>query len=333
MLAADIGRAALLATIPIAYAFDALTFAQLYVVGFLTGTLSVLFWVSYNTLFVSIVPRERYVEASSLLNGSRALSFVGGPSLAGILVQVLTAPVTLVLDAVSFLVSAFSLSRIAPEEPPAATRGGRPRHRRACATSPARRSSAPSSRATATINLFNFMFFAIVLLYANRVLHVGPGLLGLVLGVASIGGVLGSLVTGRITRWIGVGPAFAVGCVVFPAPLVLVPLAGGPRWVVLGCLFLAEFLSGFGVMLLDISAGGDQLGSRPRTTSLAGVGRLHGRQLRRQAARLDRSPAVSAAGSGCGRRSGSPRSAPIAGFLWLLPSPIMRLRELPEPDA
>ena len=97
MLMADIGRAALLATIPIAYAFDALTFAQLYVVGFLTGILSVLFWVSYNTLFVSLVSRDRYVEANALLNGSRALSFVGGPSVAGILVQLLTAPVTLIL--------------------------------------------------------------------------------------------------------------------------------------------------------------------------------------------------------------------------------------------
>ena len=109
MLMADVGRAVLLATIPIAYAFDALTFAQLYVVGFLTGILSVLFWVSYNTLFVSLVSRDRYVEANSLLNGSRALSFVGGPSVAGILVQLLTAPVTLILDAMSFLASAFSI--------------------------------------------------------------------------------------------------------------------------------------------------------------------------------------------------------------------------------
>ena len=63
-MAADLGRAALVATIPIAYAFNRLTFTQLYIVGFLMGTLSVLFFVSYNTLFVSLVPRERYVEAT-----------------------------------------------------------------------------------------------------------------------------------------------------------------------------------------------------------------------------------------------------------------------------
>ena len=60
------GRAALLATIPIAYAFDVLTLTQLYVVSFLVGTLSVIFFVAYSTLFASLVPREQYMEASSL---------------------------------------------------------------------------------------------------------------------------------------------------------------------------------------------------------------------------------------------------------------------------
>src|SRR3954454_23513126 len=69
MIVADAGRAVLLATVPVAYAFGALTTEQLYVVAFLTGALSVFFFVSYNTLFVSLVPREGYVEANSLLNG------------------------------------------------------------------------------------------------------------------------------------------------------------------------------------------------------------------------------------------------------------------------
>ena len=300
-------------------------------VGFLTGTLSVLFWVSYNTLFVSLVPRERYVEASSLLNGSRALSFVGGPSIAGVLVQILTAPVTLVVDAVSFLVSAFSLTRIAPEEPPteAAAAGHITAGMRYIAGSPIIRAELG---ATATINLFNFMFFAIVLLYANRVLDVGPGLLGLVLGVASIGSVLGSLLTARLTRWIGVGPAFVVGCIVFPAPLVLVPLAGGPRWVVLGCLFVAELLSGFGVMVLDISAGSISAALVP--------GRLRARvsgayMVVNYGVRPLGSLLAGALGSWIGLRPTLwiATVGAISGFLWLLPSPIMSLRDLPEADV
>jgi MFS family permease len=85
MIATDVGRAALVGSVPLAYALGVLSFPQLYVVGFLVGTLGVVFHVSYSTLFVSLVPRERYVEASSILNGSRALSFVGGPSIGGIL--------------------------------------------------------------------------------------------------------------------------------------------------------------------------------------------------------------------------------------------------------
>ena len=202
MLAADLGRAALLATIPIAYELDGLTLAQLYVVGFLVGTLSVFFYVSYSSLFVSLVPREHYVEASSLLNGSRALSFVGGPSLGGLLVQAISAPVAIAADAVSFLASALALSRISPaeaptEEPERGHVAGGIRYLLAS------RVLRAALGATTTINFFNFMLFAIVILYANRVLGVGPGLLGLVLGAASVGGVLGSVVTGRIVRQIG----------------------------------------------------------------------------------------------------------------------------------
>src|SRR5439155_15701369 len=79
MIATAFGRAALIVTIPLAYWLGLLTLVQLYIVAFLIGTLSVLFFVAYTTLFVSLVPRERYLEANSLLNGSRAFSFVGGP--------------------------------------------------------------------------------------------------------------------------------------------------------------------------------------------------------------------------------------------------------------
>jgi MFS family permease len=71
MIAADLGRAALIASIPVAFALGVLSMPQLYVVGFLSGTLAVIFDLSWNTLFVSVTERERYVEAMALLNGSR----------------------------------------------------------------------------------------------------------------------------------------------------------------------------------------------------------------------------------------------------------------------
>lgn len=125
MIAADLGRAALLAGLPVAYWLGVLSIAQLYVVAFAVGTLNVLFSVCNPGVFVGVVPEERYVDGNSLIHGSRALSFVAGPSLGGLLVQLLTAPVAVLADALSFLGSAFFLTRIRPPEaPPSAKERG-----------------------------------------------------------------------------------------------------------------------------------------------------------------------------------------------------------------
>jgi MFS family permease len=330
MLVTVLGRAALLVTIPTAYWLGALTLAQLYVVAFLIGTLSVLFFVAYTTLFVSLVPRERYLEANSLLNGSRAFSFVGGPSIGGVLVQALSAPGTLIADAVSFLVSAFTLGSIKPVEPPTeeAQQGHVKAGLRYLWRSPVIRASL---LATATINFFNFVFWALFILYATRTLGVRPGVLGLVLGAASIGGLLGSILTGRISRRLGVGPTFVFSCVLFPAPLVLVPLAHGSHWIVLPLLFAAEFLSGFGVMLLDIVGGSIKTALIPDRlrARVAGAYMVVNYGVRPLGALLG-----GALGTWIGLRPTLwiASTAAIAGVLWLLPSPLMRMRELPEMD-
>jgi hypothetical protein len=253
MIAADLGRAALFASIPVGYALHALTLAQLFAVTFAAGTLSIAFNVSDGALFVSIVAPSQYVDGQSLICGSRALSFAGGPSVGGIGVQVLSAPFAIVADALSFLGSAFFLNRIRPAEPAAADEersmlaGVRFITRSALVRA--------SLTAVATVNFFNLMFNALYLLYAVRVLHLRAGLVGVLLGVAAIGGLLGALVTKRTAARIGAGWAYAAGCLLFTGPLVLWPLAHGGRWLVLGMLFTAEFVSGFGVMMLDISIG------------------------------------------------------------------------------
>jgi predicted MFS family arabinose efflux permease len=330
MIAADFARAALLATIPVAYAFDALTFAQLYAVGFLIGAASVLFNVSSSTLFISLVPRERFGEANALENGSRAASFVGGPSLGGVLVQLISAPAALVADAVSFLGSALTLMRIKPVEPEVepVERGHLTAGLRYVWGSPIVR---PGLFATTTINFFNFIFFALFALYAIRYLHVQPGVLGVVLGAGAVGGVIGAFLTGRIVRTIGVGPACILGCVLFPTPLVLVPLAGGPRWLVLGCLFLAEFGSGFGVMLLDISYGSISAALVPPRLRARVSGSFN-------VVIYGVRPVGAFIGGVLGSAIGVRETlwisviGVIAGFIFLLPSPFRTMRELPEAD-
>jgi MFS family permease len=328
MTAADMGRAALLGTIPMAYALGRLTIAHLYIVAFLVGTLSVLFSVSYSTLFVSIVRREDYVEGNALLAGSRAFSFVAGPSLGGLLVQILSAPFALVVDALSFLVSAFFLQKISPVEPPTEwrARGHVAAGVRFIIQSPVLRAALA---ATATVNFFNFAFHALFILYATRVLGVRPGLLGAVLGAGAIGAVLGSIVTGRIGRRVGIGPAFVLGCVLFPLPLVLVPMAAGPTLVVLTFLFAARFGSGLGVMVLDISI-----------ASIFAALIPHHLRARVSGAYTALNWGIRPLGALVGGTLGSilglhltlwiATIGGLAGALWLLPSPLPRLKTLEE---
>ncbi|HKP18743.1 MAG TPA: MFS transporter [Gaiellaceae bacterium] len=331
MIAADVGRAAVTLTVPVAYAFGALTMEHLYAAAFLTGTLSVLFAVSYNTLFVSIVPREEYIEANQLLNGSRAVSYAGGPSIGGVLVQALSAPVALVADALSFLGSAFFLRRISPPEPPAEerARGHLADGSRFVWTEPTIRASL---LATATINFFNFVFFALFVLFATRELHVRPGILGLVLGAGAAGGVIGAAVVGRVVRRIGVGAAFVLGCALFPAPLLLVPLASGPYAVVLLMLFAAEFGSGLGVMILDIAGGSIKQALVPDRLRA----RVSGAYM---VVNYGVRPLGGLAGGWLGSAIGLRETLWIAtagallGVLFLLPSPLPRMRELPQPAS
>jgi predicted MFS family arabinose efflux permease len=183
--------------------------------------------------------------------------------------------------------------------------------------------------ATATINFFNFVFFALFILYATRELDVSPATLGLVLGAAAVGGILGAVVTGRISRWMGVGPAFTLGCILFPAPLLLVPLAQGPDWVILACLFLAEFGAGFGVMMLDISSGAIAAAVVPARlrSRVSGAYMVVNYGVRPLGALVG-----GALGSWIGLRETLwiATSGALLGVLWLLPSPILHLRELPE---
>jgi MFS family permease len=157
---------------------------------------------------------------------------------------------------------------------------------------------------------------------------VKPAVLGVVLGAGSVGTLSGSFVTARIARRIGIGPAFVVGCFLFPAPLILVPAAGGPHWLVLACLFAAEFLSGVGLMLLDIMAGTLSAGTvpAPLRSRVSGAFGLVNNGVR---------PVGTALGGLLGATIGVRPTLWIAtvgsllGLAFLLPSPIPKLRELP----
>jgi MFS family permease len=330
MIAADIARAGLLASVPLAAAFDVLTFQQLYAVAFAVGSFAVLFDISWATLFPAVVPRRDLVDASSKLSLSRSLSFVLGPSLAGFLVQALTAPVTLLVDAFSYVGSALFLGRIRTQEPSPERDGNG-----------VLRSLRDGMRfvlgddliradlgCAATVNLFNFVFHAIFILYATKELGVAPGTLGIALGVGAVGGILGALVAPPLERAIGIGPSVVLGSVLFPAPLVLVPIASGSELTIGVMLGTAEFFSAVGVMIFDVSAASmlflrtpDRI--RART---AGTFRFVNYGIR---------PIGALLGGALGTAIGLQTTlwigvlGALLGVVWLVFSPIPRLREAP----
>jgi MFS family permease len=330
MIVSDLGRAALLATIPVAAAFDLLTLWQLWVVAFLTGTLSVLFYVSDTAVFAAILPRDRYLEGNSLIFGSRAFSFVSGPSLGGFLVQVLTAPFALAVDALSFLASALFLRGATVAEPPPAApaKGHVAEGARFIRRSPIVLASLLGG---ATVNLFNLMFLALFVLYAVTGLHLSPGTLGAVLGAGAVGTLIGAAVAAPLGRRIGVGPAYILGTVLFTAPAILVPLADGSRGTVLALLFLYRILTGLGLMILDINVVSILTAAVPSSLRSRVTGAY---MVVNYGVRPVGSVLGGALGAALGLRPTLLVAAVggVAGVLWLLPSPLRRLRRLPEPE-
>jgi MFS family permease len=255
MIIADGARFLLLASVPASYALNILTLPQLFLVVFGAGCFSVLFNVSSSALFGFLVPSEQYVEAQSLLNGGQQIASLGGPSAAGLVVQAVTAPVAIAADAASFLFSAVLLSRARTTEP---------------AQAPADTSSSPAEglrfirashiirsilSATATINLFASITQALYVIYVTRHLRMSPGAVGFFFGASALGGIIGSVTAARISRRFGIGRTLILGCILYGAPDILLPLARGH--LLLACAFLVPqaLITGFGVVLENISIG------------------------------------------------------------------------------
>jgi MFS family permease len=252
MIAADLGRFTLLLGPPLCYAFGALTSTVLFVTAFGVGLLSVLFEVCNPPVFKALVPPGDYVSGNALGSGSRAMAKIVGPSAGGFLVQLLSAPAVLLVDAVSYLVSAVQLARIAPQEAPPSTERGR---LRAAGRFIVRsRTVRAALAATATVNFFSFVITTLFLLYATATLGLGAGLSGTVLGAGAVGAVVGAVSATPLTQGLGVGRTFLLGCLATTAPLLLIPAAHGTRRTVVLMLVGAQFGSAMGVIWIDITA-------------------------------------------------------------------------------
>jgi MFS family permease len=254
LVAADLVRAVALGSVPFAYALDALTIWQLYAVGFVVGIGTVFFDVSYQSYLPSLVRRDQLVDGNSKLELSRASSQVGGPGLAGGLIGLLTAPVAVLVDAISFVASALFLARIEAREelPPREER----RSLRAELMEGLRflfadkRIRAVAS-STMVFNFFSNVTFSIFLVYAVRELGLGAGTIGVVFAIGNLGALAGAMLARRVSGRLGVGPTIALGAS-SSAALILVPLA--PQSQPIPFLIAAGVVMSFGVVIYNITS-------------------------------------------------------------------------------
>ena len=231
LVVADVGRAVVLVSVPVAFVLDALTMAQLYAVAVLTGVFTVFFDVAYQSYLPALVRRDELVEGNSRLELSRSGAQVVGPGLAGMLVHLLRAPMAIAADSVSFAFSALFIARIGADEdePAPADEVGPGTMRRGIAEGLRYVFRHPLlariAACTALFNLFSALGMAVFLLYAVRRLGISPAVVGIVFSLGSIGFVVGSIVAQPVGRRLGIGPALVLAAAVQGGAFLLVPLA------------------------------------------------------------------------------------------------------------
>jgi MFS family permease len=255
---ADLGRAALLGSIPVAFAFGALTFWQLLLVSGLAAVLTSFFDSADNAYLPTIVERERLVDANSALAASgSAVEFVGF-GLSGFLVQVLTAPIAIAIDAITFLVSAVLLATIrTPEPPPPPVEEREPvvseirDGLRLVIHDPILRAFAGAQMALAALwGLFGATWFLFVL----EDLQLGPAVLGVIAGIGGFSSFIGAIVATRATRRFGIGPVAIVAMLLSAVGNAFIPLApAGLPLVAIGCLVMQQLVADSAVTVYDIT--------------------------------------------------------------------------------
>jgi MFS family permease len=249
LIASDLGNALLLGSIPVAALLAALTMEQLYVVSFLTGMIMVISMVAYQSFIPTLVRRERLLESNSRLEVTSSVAGIAGPGLGGLLVQVLTAPVAILVDALSFLVSAIFLGVIKTPEPPPIPHEQRGTWRlvsegmRVVVGNPVLRGIVTCGTVH---NFFSRMIDALYVLYATQALGVEPALLGVIFAIGGPGALLGALLAAPAAKRFGIGPTCIAAQVLTGVSRICIPLAGimMPAPAMVGVLMLGQFLLG-----------------------------------------------------------------------------------------
>ena len=333
LIAAELGRGMILASIPLAVLFGYLHIEQLYAVALLIGFLSAWFDTAYQSYLPSLVEPEHLIEGNSKLNVSNSAADVAGPGMAGLVIQTIGASVAIALDAFSFLVSGISLILIRKPEPQP---GGITRQTMGSALGEGLTYIWRNAILRAfTFTNATFMFSigmeeAVSILFLTHVLHFTPARIGLIFSIGSVGGLLGALAAVRISKWLKLGPTIIAASSLRGLGLACVPLVAllpSGETALIAALYA---IHSFGWSVWAVTQSSTRQSLAPR--------RLQGRItasflfIVRGAA-----PLGSLVGGAVGDLLGVTPTFYIAGIglllstIWLVLSPLWTLRELPLP--
>lgn len=251
----DLGRAFLAALIPIAAFLEVLRIEHLYVISFFAGALNITSEVSAMAFLPSVVEKENLVEGNSKFAATDSIAAIAGPSLSGFLVQILTAPVTILIDAVSFVFSAIFVWTIRAPEPEIPAKEEKQSvwseivegfhfvYKSAILR--------PLAESIALHFLFMLMISTIFMLYAIRELRLEPLILGVILSAFGFGFFAGALLVKRLTNRFGQGNLMIFATFLNALACLFIPLASGSSAVFV--LFAAHFLLAFGIQIHGIN--------------------------------------------------------------------------------
>jgi MFS family permease len=329
MIAADLVRFALFASIPVAWWLGVLTFAQLVAVALLGGVATVFFDVGYQSVLPAVVGRGGLVEGNAKLESTRAAAEAAGPALGGGLVQLAGAAMAVLLDALSYLVSAAFLARmrtvevVATRDPARSLRADMAEGLRFVLGHPLLR---PIAACTGTANLFGGVLSAVSVLFLAREIGLPAGVVGLVLAAGSVGGVLAAVTAGHWIRRFGQARTL-VSALLMTGPITLVlPLTtagAGLAWFALGMFAVA-----YGGVVYNVA----QVSFRQSVCPDRLLGRMNA-SIRFLV--WGTIPIGGLLGGAMGELLGLRATLLVAGAgfvlapLWLVASPLRRLRDLP----
>lgn len=251
---ADALRALLLLSIPAAYVLDLLGMVQLYVVMFFTASLAAVFDAAYPAYIPSLIGVDRVVEGNSKLATSDSIAEIGGPSFAGTLVQIASAPFAILVDAVSFAVSAVSLWLIRSPEPARPVRTeATPIHREIAEglrLVRQHRVLLPMAARSIIAHVAGSFYGVLYTIYLVDELRLNPFLLGIVISAGGVGALIGSLFASRVIARLGLGPALIWTAIGASIVGVLTPLAQGPLLLATAMVFIPQ-LVGDGLQTIE----------------------------------------------------------------------------------